>query len=94
VTTASQYGCFFSQKSKATLFPGGLGDPRSYFLADAVDCRFGVTCGSGHYTELPRKAGHCPVVMHRFFQKYPEQNRGVFGMVLVKHSQCDNGAVN
>ena len=73
---------------------GGLGDSRSYFLADAVDCRFGVTCGSGHYTELPRKAGHCPVVMHRFFQKYPEQNRGVFGMVLVKHSQCDNGAVN
>ena len=79
---ADFYGIQFQPDIRDGIRMGGLGDPRSYFLADVVNGRFGVTCGGGHYTELPRKAWHRPVVMHHFFQKYPEQNRGVFGMVL------------
>lgn len=56
---------------------GRLGEPQSYFIASGVDGRFGVSAVNQHFVELPRKAAHRPVVMHRFHAKHPEQNRGL-----------------
>ena len=56
---------------------GDMGQPVGYFIADPEDGRFTASLDLRHYRELPPKAGHRPVVFHRFHKKFPESVRGM-----------------
>jgi len=56
---------------------GKNGQPVGYLLADPEDGRLSTSLDLRSFRELPPRAGHRPVVIHRFHKKNPEQVRGV-----------------
>jgi len=56
---------------------GDLGEATGYFIANPKDGQLLTSMHSPHFVELAPRAGHRPVVMHRFHQKLPEQVRGI-----------------
>jgi lambda family phage portal protein len=56
---------------------GKNGAPIGYLLADPEDGRFTTSLDLRSFRELAPRAGHRPLIFHRFHKKNPEQVRGV-----------------
>lgn len=60
---------------------GANNQPIGYFIADPEDGRLFTSLDLRSFRELPPRAGHRPVVIHRFHKKNPEQTRSTGGIL-------------